>query len=48
MAEILVAISEIQDKVQDMSDSVSKLVRGQHNKKHQAILDWLTPFDYAL
>ena len=41
-------MSEIQEKVQNVSDDVGKLVRGQRDEKQQAILDWLTPFDYTL
>jgi Cdc6-like AAA superfamily ATPase len=37
----------VQEKVKDVSNNVNKLVRGQHNQEHQAILDWLTLVDYA-
>ena len=33
--------------VQNVSDGVGKLISGKHDEAQLAILDWLTPFDYA-
>lgn len=40
-------MTDVKEKVEDVSKDVHKLVHGQHDQEHQAILNWLTPFDYA-
>jgi len=37
----------VQEKVIDMSKGVDRLLRGQHDREHDTILEWLTPVDYA-
>jgi hypothetical protein len=40
-------MTDVKEKVEDMSQDVHKLIHGQHDQEHQAILKWLTPVDYA-
>ncbi|KAJ9412468.1 hypothetical protein QL093DRAFT_2570550 [Fusarium oxysporum] len=47
IADIVSAITDVKEKVEDMSNDVHKLLHGQDDQKHQAILKWLTPVDYA-
>ncbi|RYC80736.1 hypothetical protein BFJ63_vAg16371 [Fusarium oxysporum f. sp. narcissi] len=47
IADIVSAITDVKEKVEDMSKDVHKLLHGQDDQKHQAILKWLTPVDYA-
>jgi len=37
----------VQDRVVDMSKGVDKLIRMQYDQEYEAILNWLTPIDYA-
>ncbi|XP_044723873.1 ankyrin repeats (3 copies) domain-containing protein [Hirsutella rhossiliensis] len=40
-------LSGIDKKLDTVSNVVGKICSRQHDKEHQAILDWLTPTDYA-
>ncbi|KAF4631670.1 hypothetical protein G7Y89_g6454 [Cudoniella acicularis] len=41
------AEQRIRDIISDVQEGVSNLLRFQFDHKHKAILDWLTPVDYA-
>lgn len=38
---------DVQETVKDVGKDVHTLIHKQYNQEHQAILDWLTPIDYA-
>ncbi|KAL7936092.1 ankyrin repeat-containing domain protein [Trichoderma chlorosporum] len=40
-------LSEMQEVVTSVGNDIHKLVHKQYSQEHQAILDWLTPVDYA-
>ncbi|KAL7950636.1 ankyrin repeat-containing domain protein [Trichoderma barbatum] len=40
-------LSDVQETVAGVGKDVHKLVHRQYSQEHQAILDWLTPVDYA-
>ncbi|KAK4078540.1 uncharacterized protein Triagg1_2871 [Trichoderma aggressivum f. europaeum] len=40
-------LTDVQETVKDVGKDVNKLIHKQYNQEHQAILDWLTPIDYA-
>ncbi|KAL7909425.1 ankyrin repeat protein [Trichoderma velutinum] len=44
---IIDVLSNVQETVNGMEKDVHKLIYKQYNQEHQAILDWLTPIDYA-
>ncbi|KAL7802862.1 ankyrin repeat-containing domain protein [Trichoderma afarasin] len=44
---IIDVLSDVQETVNGMEKDVHKLIHKQYNQEHQAILDWLTPIDYA-
>ena len=45
---ICVALEGVQERVEDVSSDVNKLVRSQHDQESQVMLDWLTPVNMAL
>ena len=45
---IYVALEGVQERVENVSSDVNKLVRSQHDQESQVILDWLTPVNMAL
>ncbi|KAL6696391.1 ankyrin repeat-containing domain protein [Trichoderma pleuroticola] len=40
-------VSDVQETVTGVETDVHKLIHKQYSQEHQAILDWLTPVDYA-
>ncbi|KAM6488247.1 ankyrin repeat protein [Trichoderma sp. SZMC 28011] len=40
-------LTDVQETVKDVGKDVHTLIHKQYNQEHQAILDWLTPIDYA-
>ncbi|KAH7159645.1 hypothetical protein B0J13DRAFT_592248 [Dactylonectria estremocensis] len=40
-------LADVQGKITDVSTSVGRLLSIQNDQKHQTILDWLTPINYA-
>jgi hypothetical protein len=40
-------MTDVQERVMDMSRGVDKLLRGQHDQERENILKWLTPINYA-
>ncbi|KAJ4860563.1 ankyrin repeats (3 copies) domain-containing protein [Trichoderma breve] len=44
---IIDILSDVQETVNGMEKNVHKLIHKQYSQEHRAILDWLTPIDYA-
>ncbi|OPB43637.1 hypothetical protein A0O28_0099250 [Trichoderma guizhouense] len=40
-------LSDVKEQITDMSQNITKIVRKQLDQELQAILDWITPTDYA-
>ncbi|KAL6806061.1 ankyrin repeat-containing domain protein [Trichoderma sp. SZMC 28012] len=40
-------LSDVKEQIIDMSQNITKIVRKQLDQELQAILDWITPIDYA-
>ncbi|KAJ4864350.1 ankyrin repeats (3 copies) domain-containing protein [Trichoderma breve] len=40
-------LSDVKERIIDMSQNITKIVRKQLDQEFQAILDWITPIDYA-
>ncbi|KAF3077232.1 Ankyrin-1 [Trichoderma lentiforme] len=40
-------LSDVKERIIDMSQNITKIVRKQLDQELQAILDWITPIDYA-